>query len=237
MHSTLDIDQIVREVLRRLAQEQGGHAQNNGAVRGKQPQPPQPSGTLVLEDRLLTVAQLDGRLNGIRRLKVSSKAVVTPAVRDLLREKKIELEKTAGDAATRSGADISLVIGAAENAACPAEVVQGLRATGVHVAQLARSGMASILEEVAEEVCKGGSLGLLLTSEPLVGVCLANRKPGARAAWAGCVKGVQNAKKQLGVNLLVVNPSGKSTAELKQMLSEFCRDGVSPAPARWKQLL
>jgi len=76
-----EIERIVQEVIRRLT---------SAGVQVTKLKP-----TLELEDRLVTLASLEGRLEGIRQLVVLPKAVVTPSVRDELRDKKIELVRQA----------------------------------------------------------------------------------------------------------------------------------------------
>jgi len=72
---------VVREVIRRL-RDQGLIVQ--GTV-------PAAADELNLPERLITRATLHGRLAGIGRVVVSLKAIVTPSVRDELKEQAIEL--------------------------------------------------------------------------------------------------------------------------------------------------
>ena len=48
--------------------------------------------TLQLPDSLVTLALLEGRLDGVREVVISPKAIVTPSVRDLLYKKEIRLQ-------------------------------------------------------------------------------------------------------------------------------------------------
>lgn len=74
------IERIVQEVIRRLL------------GRGVEITPsPAHDNCLSIEDRVVTLATLDGRLQGVNRLRIRSNAVVTPAVKDRLREMKVEL--------------------------------------------------------------------------------------------------------------------------------------------------
>lgn len=263
---TLDIDRIVREVLDRLermtehgAPEVGetAAAENRSAESGERRAKPaegergasaprqlggerkaeesKPAAALALAERVISTAQLDGRLDGVRRVRVRPKAVVTPAARDLLREKKIEIEVAVPSAAT-DNAKTRLALGVAETQFNPAQAVRRLTSRGVQVEQLARTGLATVASELAEHARKSGGLGLLLTEETLAAVVLANRHPGARAASAGCAESVEKAKRAIGVNLLVVNPQGKSAAELETMLDVFTRDGVLSSPAKWRDV-
>ena len=76
-----EIERIVQEVIRRLL---------SLGVRVASSQPT----SLAISDRVITLATIEGRLEGISQLVVQSKAVVTPSVKDELRQKKIELVRS-----------------------------------------------------------------------------------------------------------------------------------------------
>lgn len=73
-----DIERIVQEVIRRLLSL-------GMQVKTK------PQETLAIDDRVISLATIQGRLEGVRQVLVQPKAVVTPSVRDELRYKKIEI--------------------------------------------------------------------------------------------------------------------------------------------------
>ena len=75
-----EFERIVQEVIRRLL-----------ALTDSNAQAPATASRLVLEEPLITLAKLDGKLNGVSQVVVPAKAIVTPAVKDELRDKKIEL--------------------------------------------------------------------------------------------------------------------------------------------------
>ena len=77
--SDIDIEYIVREVIRRLTAAAGEPARSE-------------TETVKLTDRLVTMATLDGQLANAKRLIVAKKAVVTPLVKDELKKRKIALE-------------------------------------------------------------------------------------------------------------------------------------------------
>ncbi len=83
---SIDIEQIVRVVMQRLAAA-GDLMSGVEKITG----PEDSASELVVTDRLITVNSIEARLSGKKRVRVSPRAVVTPAVVDLLRERKIEL--------------------------------------------------------------------------------------------------------------------------------------------------
>ncbi len=75
-----DVERVVLEVIRRL-----------GLLASPQPAPSATGVELVLTDRVVTLRSIEGKLAGIARLVVAARAVVTPAVRDALNDRSIEL--------------------------------------------------------------------------------------------------------------------------------------------------
>ena len=77
--SDIDVEYIIREVIRRLTAMANDTARTDGD-------------TVKLTERLVTMSTLDGRLANVKRLIVGKKALVTPLVKDELRNRKITLE-------------------------------------------------------------------------------------------------------------------------------------------------
>jgi hypothetical protein len=94
----LDPDQlewIVREVVRRLTNnESSGPLPSAGRAWERGPSyqnASNESSSISCSDRVITLSHLDGQLNGVARLYIAQRAVITPAARDLLKERGIEL--------------------------------------------------------------------------------------------------------------------------------------------------
>jgi len=80
------IEWIVMEVLRRLGV----------ADSGKGSPPPAHGSELRLNNAVITLRSIEGRLSGIAQVVVPPRAVVTPAVKDELKQKRIELVREGG---------------------------------------------------------------------------------------------------------------------------------------------
>ena len=76
------VEWIVAEVIRRLGLL-GATAEAKGA--------PQSSGELCVSERVVTLRTIEGRLAGAKRLVVVPRTIVTPAVKDELKARNIEL--------------------------------------------------------------------------------------------------------------------------------------------------
>ena len=87
------VEWIVLEVIRRLglAERAAAHPQPAVAHPGPAAAQAGPAAELRLADKVVTLQTLDGRLSGVVRVVVARRAVVTPAVKDALRQRKIEL--------------------------------------------------------------------------------------------------------------------------------------------------
>ena len=79
-------EKIVEEVIRRLLKR--------GVVVGHNLPAAEPTQNLEINDKLVTLATLQDRLNGVAKLLVPRRAVVTPAVKDELKDRGIELLRT-----------------------------------------------------------------------------------------------------------------------------------------------
>lgn len=224
--AALNIDDIVREVMARL----------NGDATSKPT--PQAGHTntdeLRLTGRVITTAELDGQLDGVRRVLLAAKSVLTPSARDLLREKQIEIAVVNK---SEIGTKHRLVIGVAESNYDVAALARSIEQEGTPVEQLAQTGVVSVVDEMCDAVGKGGQLGLLLTSQAAVGACLANRQRGVRAAACSEPAAVASAVDSLGLNFLVLRPVGHSFFQLRQAVREFLVPKTRVCPAAYANRL
>jgi ribose 5-phosphate isomerase RpiB len=212
------VEQIVREVLSRL----GGKPDAN--VVG----PSSPVNELAVSESVVTVAALDGKLGGIRRLVVSPRAVVTPSARDLLKENNVTLVRSLRTATPTA---VRIAVATAGTNFDVSEIVRSLRQNRTEVEQLASTGVAQVTRELAEEVRKSGKLGVLITPETTQAVCLANRHRGVRAATAASRGEVNEIIKAVGANFVIVDPARRSRFEVQRIVEAFCLAGPRQCPA------
>ena len=83
-----DFERIVQEVIRRLLVMSGNRASGEKVSIDSSTA----SRQLAVDDRVVTLATLEGRLTGIGTVMVNRRAVVTPAVKDELKDRGIGLE-------------------------------------------------------------------------------------------------------------------------------------------------
>ena len=190
---------------------------------------PQMDIELVLHCRVVTMSEVEGRLGAVRRLVVPPQAVVTPAVRDELLRRGIALGY-ADSANGHAPAEMRLVMIVSGADFDPAALVAVLGREGVKVECSASDCVIAATDQLAAEVARPDTLGVLLTQHVAAGLCLANRLRGVRAVTGVEAPTVTAATAAVGANLLVVDPLAGSFFPLKQMVTEFCRGRARPCP-------
>lgn len=234
-----EIERIVRDVMSRLAGERPAAAKE--AETPKQVETPKPAvpavNELVLEAKVVTLAEVQGRLVGIKQLNVTERAVVTPAVRDLLREKKVGLvRRAAGAQASGIATGRVIVVAATDAKAAVGSLVRDLRSQGCKVEELAQAGLVAAVRELGDEVAKSGAVGLLVCEEPEAALIALNRRSGLRAVGGDDVAAIERAAKAVGANAFVVRGSKVGGLQVKRWLAAAARQ-TSTVPTKLAELL
>ena len=238
---TLEIERIVRQVLAEF-----GLASNGGAATSKQAptcegrSSDEPDGDreLVLSAGVVTLADVEGRLDDICRLTVPRRAVVTPSVRDELRQRDILLTFLAvSGERPAAGNDVKLMVvavGSSFDTGLFSEMLQGeaVDITAKHGDCLIRA-----TDELGERLSQPDTLGILATKHTAAGLCLANRRPGVRAVLGLDATTTAADIAAVGANLLVVDPGTTAPFQLKQIATQFCRGGPAVCPSVFRDRL
>ncbi|MEN6450807.1 MAG: hypothetical protein ABFC96_09965 [Thermoguttaceae bacterium] len=249
------IERVAREVLAelqaRLAKEPArGEAQaqlgttvpSPRKAERPSPEPPVPSpepaassDALALAVRLVTMNEVSGRLDGIRRVVVGRGAIVTPAVTDELLRRGIALEYA--DAPKPAVAGVRLVLVVARTEFDPASLAAALTREGFVVEPSVSDCLVAATDQLVRDIANPATLGVLITRHTAAGVCLANRQARVRAIHGVDAPSVASAAAAVGANVLVVDPRAATFFQLKQMITEFGRGGVRPCPEALRQKL
>ncbi len=214
-----EFEWIVAEVLRRLKQRADAPAaaetpaapRTNNVVA---------SGDLVIDDHVVSLETVADRLRGKQRMLVGSRAVVTPAVRDELRKRGVRLERSEEAASpARRSAKVTVMVGTSGAAA--RELASAAAELGCHrlTSQDPRTAVGQLITQLSHPEASA----IWLSDQPLLAACLANRAPQIRAAVAGDVSQVQQARVSIGANLLIVDPQQVTVFQWKQIVAEFGR--------------
>jgi ribose 5-phosphate isomerase RpiB len=220
-----EIEQIVREVLRRL-DAAGGTPE----AKTSEASPPSNDKELELTARVIALADVEACPKGIATISVMQGAVLTPAARDYLNQRGVTIRRRVTSGGTQPPpAAQSLVLGLAETEFCPASLMNYLANRGIAVQQLAHAGLRSVVREMCDAVALGGQRGLLLTGETAAALCLANRRQGVRAALASDSSAAEKAMQSIAANILVIDPMNTTAFQLQRMAERLCHAILDPA--------
>jgi hypothetical protein len=236
---TIDIERVVREVLARLgAGVSVGEETTPAAESRPAPKPATSSavsvdGALTVSSRVVTMAEVGDKLGAVRRLVVPPKAVVTPSVRDELHRRNVTL--VYGQPSTPAGF-VRLVISTV-GSYDPGSLAAALADEPVTVDLRRHHCPVAATDELATELARPDTVGVILSNHPAVAVCLANRHRGVRA-----VRGVEPSRltsdlESVGANLMVVDPGAAGPFRLKQMVTQVCRRGPAACPEALRERL
>ncbi|MCA9196272.1 MAG: hypothetical protein KDA87_02000 [Planctomycetales bacterium] len=211
-----EIDRIVAEVVRRLQ----ALPSNSDAIAAPVVNLPSESdrspnrlaasspNQLVIADRLVTLELLKGRLQGVDTVLVQPNAVVTPAVKDELRLKKIALRSDCGaNAVVRSkqalvlrvirmatSVETSTLQRTANTVGCE------LKMHDVHSWMETRNAILRWNSQQAKPV-------LVLTDQPHLAACECNRFDKIRAVYCSAECSWKDVQQQFVPNAIIVRPA------------------------------
>jgi hypothetical protein len=193
-----EIERIVQEVVQRLA-----------AVTGSV------TDTLVVQDRLVTLATVEDRLQGIRRVQVDRRAVVTPAVMDELKSHRIELSRHAEQTVGGPAPTLFMAKTTTTNARWTSDLPCA-------VSEVTGNTLEEIIANMRVQLPSSISLGAIVTAAPEQAVCLANRHAPLRAFHGLSVANVERAVATLAANVIVLE-AGTSSYLARRMLAAFVK--------------
>lgn len=249
---SIDVEKVVREVLAELGlappssgeaaqgtDASGSAARSASSAAGTAPvaaRSGETEGELVVLSHVVTMAELEGRLEGVRRLVVPPQAVVTPLVRDELHRKNVALVYDE-PVPVESAGSVRLAMTVLGTRFDPAPLSRALESEGIEVRTHQTDCLVDATDRLAGEVCEPNTLGLVVSTYPAVALCLANRHQGVRAVLGiDAARAVADAA-SVGANLLVVDPRTTSFLQIKQMVGRFCREGPRECPESLRQRL
>jgi len=210
-----DIGWIVAEVIRRLqAPDVGTSAHRAEASAASAP----PADACVVEDRLVTLATLPPDWHTHSTLMVPRGAVITPAVKDELRNHGVSVatQVTAAVPATTAGVEVIVAVCDAV-----AERVTRTFAPLVNLPATTASDLAAAVREAGTRVRDPHRVVVLLTDQPLAAVCLANRNPNIRAATGTTSADAKAAVTAIGANVWVTDPRHLTSAQWQNIVAQL----------------
>jgi len=202
MYSEEEIERVVREVVRRLASSDG-HATHQ-------------TGDLLVSDQVVAISSVEGQLSGITRLIVLPNAVLTPSVRDKLRNNNVELvrQTTHNQVNIRTVQRKLLVANLGTS-----DQLLALDGLPCDVRTIHAGSLAETIRTM-NPLLTDDTLGVVFTDQPEAAVCLANRDVNVNAFVGHDHANVRRAMTTVGANVIVL-PSTSNAFPSTNLLRIF----------------
>jgi pyruvate/2-oxoglutarate dehydrogenase complex dihydrolipoamide acyltransferase (E2) component len=228
--TTLDaqfVDRIVREVVRRIAEQSapanGSSPDTASKADTAEPATPPPTpNTLVVDERLITLAKVQDRLAGIQQVIIRGDAVVTPSVRDLLREKKVRIEQRDG---TGGSSIVRGLLAVCNDANRARDLATALSADGLQWQTF--GDVNALIRQLQQTASRQPTIGLAVTPAWAHFVCQANRHNSIRAVAPADAAALDQACKQLNINLLILDSNRLDRGQILDLGRMYLRRCLS----------
>lgn len=220
------VDQIVANVLRQLSVAGGDVSTVAKAPSAAIPQVSvsRSNTTATLSEKVITGDLLTEKATGASQIIIPDKAILTPTAHDFLKASQAQLIR-ASAAGTKSGA-------AKTDSAITSWkliTVTGTPAVARVSGELGAGWSKEILgcpDDAASlaisAICRGESGGVvILSKQHFRAACRANRNDMIRAVPVSDPTDVKSAREQLRLNVIAIDPTGRSYFELKNTITAF----------------
>ena len=235
--ASLQIEEIVREVLRRIELHGGQPAEveavpelsDETSAVCTAPTPRQ----LELTGRVVSLRDVEGKLGGVQHVTAVADAVVTPAARDYLTQHHIQMTFRPPDVGPQRNS--ALYLAAFATPFDTQQLCDDLAQRGMRCRLTEGGALPTILHLLAPKLAVGAT-ALLVTEEPHVALCAANRHTSIRAFIATDRGRLTKVREAIGGNLLIIDRAQSSDPEIREMADEMVRHRAC-IPAKWRAVL
>lgn len=207
----VEIESIVRKVLSTLLA---------GDLAGSSPQPSSVviSDELAIADNVVSVSMLEGRLSGMKTLRLLKSAVITPAARDLCRQAKVTIVKGDSTATAASKPAMDATPSATSSKVRPQRlIIAGSCHAMVAIEKQMCPKQANVrtqlhddtaaLREIANGLRNGHQAGVLIAASPHAACWQAARDEKLRPAVVSQWSDLPAVLSEVPVNLLILSAS------------------------------
>lgn len=183
----------------------------------------------IFAERLFSLRHAEALGPGAREVKLAPGTVVTPLAQHELKQRGIVISFVSRPEVNRAQRRGEWAFAVESQSG----VVSALRRALLDdsASWIEADGVLDLFEWLPGGDDRGG---VFLTDNAAVAVWQACRQKGIRAASAETCDGVDRAVRQLGLNLLVIEPAGKSIALMKQLCGTLRKGGAPRIPAGLK---
>ena len=220
----IDINALVRQILSDLTPKLGQ------GVAVEKVTEKVPEKTPRISAKVVTLEELK-KLGNVKRLIVPEKAVITPAVRDEIHKRNIEIvtEKAKGRSLETGKLKVWLALHLQKKE--PAALFDFL-AKNYELEKAAFECILQTMDAAAEKlaVAPQQTLCAVLTDYSAAAMCIANRQASIRAVLGTDPALIKTDADQIGANLLVVDPVRCGPYKTQSLLKIFVSEGVRNVP-------
>jgi hypothetical protein len=209
------IERIVAEVMGKLRPAQA--TAPVGAAAAVEPR-------FRLSQDVITADLLAENAAGQNSVEVSSRAIVTPSAKDWLRHNRVELTRgTKVQVGSTAKTSDWLVVVHSAGETVERVLEDAARSGSIGSDRESVANATSAAKAAGEAVARSGRGVVVISGEPEVVACLANRIESVRAAVVADAAAVARVKAGLNGNVFVVDPAGRSYFELRNLLKQIAQ--------------
>jgi hypothetical protein len=211
---TAAIEAIVREVLRRLASAGTPNSistNSNSTVEAD-------NHSFECSDKVIAMQTLRGKLDNVKTLRLKPKTIVTPAVRDELRDRKIKIVfDLLSDEPTNCRTTILLGTNcnSTGNSLRDRLIADGTQVR-LHVDKCSGQLATTVGNKISTTIS-----ALIVTDQPYTAACVANRNANVRAVVVRDQGELTAAKSELNPNCVVLNSGNVGRVNLSAILHQL----------------
>ncbi len=185
-------------------------------------------------------------------LRLAENARLTPAAQDLVRERKLKIERVAGGASAVSASAAPGTPSAKPQAASKSEYVWWIAGScpvvdkvmpvfRTEMSPLAHirqpSALVGVVREMAKRIGSGRAAGgVIFVPTAATAACFANRCANLRAVVGTCTGAVEEGIRQMGANVLIVEYPQHGWQAIHEMLDRFVKEARPALPEIERQL-
>jgi len=214
------VDLIVQRVMAQLGPGVVAASASPGSVGASSPILAAQVADPVVTDRVITGALLVEKVNGSNQVRIAPEAILTPSARDFVKQRGIRIIRET--AAARLSAVVRWQVIVTKANPNIAAALESLSQSGVAADVKLSALPAEAAAEASSALCRGEAAQVVvLTDQPELVACLANRNEKIRAAAAANVAAVNRVRVSMQANLIAIDPGSCNAHELKAVLKAF----------------
>lgn len=189
----------------------------------------------LLTDKIITEELLERVWNGETQLKICRQSIITPTGQDFLRIRKINWSRADSRAEVTPSEFADWLAITVRSTPAVSQVIDHLQtASDVRWKTQLLGGTDEAVAGAIGAICRAEAAGVVVLTQSTAAVaCLSNRNRSIRAAVIQDAQSIDVVKRDLSPNVFVLDPTGKSFFEMRQLTKVLSAGGTPQAPHGW----